>query len=541
MTPLFALRQEADHGIGDLGALKKLIDWCHEVGLRFILLLPVTACGRDYSPYNAISSFALEPLYLDLHDEELFSSLGGNIPNIPRSIDGVSTEFVDYEKVANFKHTFLYEIFLRTSGNVELQKFVLRNRSWLDAYALFCALAEKFQSTDFHLWPEEFRSFSHAKSTVDTSLLQRMAYQQFCQWICDKSWRRIQQYAKRRKVLLIGDLPFSISQQSADYWQNPQQFSEKWYAGAPPEPSFQDDEFVRRWGQNWGLPVYNWKKEEKRNFPWLRKRLRRMSRFFHGIRLDHALGYFRVFAFPWHPSQNPKYLDKTPEEVLAKGGEIPRFFPAPDDSQENQQRNRENGYRILSFLKKTLPRRLLIAEDLGLVPDYVRPVLEELKIPGMKVPYFERLPPDLSYLPVEEYPECSLATWATHDHPPLAALWKKWQQSRSHSDAMNWEVRCFLRFLSIEQDRTELEMPEDIHLAAIRKISESRSAMLCLQLTDWFKLQIRYNHPGTLSVTNWSARLPFTVEELFKNHSLTYKTNQIREILRQTLRINMPN
>jgi 4-alpha-glucanotransferase len=371
----------------------------------------------------------------------------------------------------------------------------------------------------------------------DPKILERSQYHKFCQWLCDASWKKIKRHATKKKVMLLGDLPFSISRQSADVWQHPERFSSKWNAGAPPEPSFQDDEFVRKWGQNWGLPLYDWEGQKKLGHPWWKKRLEILARYFHGYRLDHALGYFRVYAFPWNPSQNSDYAGKTPEEVCAEGRELPRFFPRPDDNEQNKLINLENGRRFFTFIKEQQPKMLVVAEDLGLVPDYVRPFLEEIAVPGMKIPHFERLQPDLRYQPVDEYPACSLATWATHDHPPLAALWRNWQQKRHHSGADEWEVRCFLNFIGHREDSFEQSLPEEIHFSAIHKISSSRSSLLCLQLTDWFKLEIRYNLPGLQSNSNWSARLPFTVDALFTDKILKEKTQKIKSILLETDRI----
>jgi len=320
-------------------------------------------------------------------------------------------------------------------------------------------------------------------------------------------------------------------------WQHPERFSEKWNAGAPPEPSFQDDEFVKRWGQNWGLPLYDWESQESKGHPWWKQRLELISRYFHGYRLDHALGYFRVYAFPWNPLLNSEYVSKSPEDVLAEGGELPRFFPMPDDTEENKALNFRHGQKFFQLLKLLRPRLLVVAEDLGVVPDYVRPYLEQIHVPGMKIPHFERLQPDLRYLPVEEYPAFSLATWATHDHLPLAALWQKWQQNRHHSGADEWEIHCFLNFVKCYQDRREPELPDDLHLAAVSQISSSQSKLLCLQLTDWFKLSIRYNQPGLQSHKNWSARLPFTVESLHTDQSLVQKTLDIVSILHKTHRV----
>lgn len=537
MTPLFALRSSSDLGVGNLTALTELIEWCEEYGQKFILLLPVNACGADFSPYNAISSVALEPIYLDLADTELFRQLRlPRLPEIPvytKNNDGL----IDYRAISDAIHDSLASALEGFDPPLDFIRFKEKHKSWLDAYALFRALSEKFQTCDHQSWPASHRKYALAALVDDPSTEKRALFHKYVQWICDAAWKKVKSYADRHKIWLLGDLPFSISLQSADYWHHPERFVSGWFAGAPPEPAFQGDEFIRKWGQNWGLPLYNWEGEAPKQHPWWQERISAMTRYFHGFRVDHALGFFRVFAFPWSPDENGRYASLNPEEVEQMGLPLPKFLPGADDSPEHKLINLEHGRSLFGFLQSLAPKSVIVAEDLGLVPDYVRPALLELKIPGMKIPHFERLPPDLRYSPVEDYPELSFATWATHDHPPLAALWRGWQERRLSDSAAEWEVRCFLNFLGEGNDRRELSLPADLHQKALEKLAQAPSRLLCLQLTDVFRLELRFNVPGSISSTNWSSRFPFTVKDMSSIPEQAALSRLLSEVCQQARRI----
>ncbi len=533
MTPLFALRGRNDMGVGNLGALHELLLWCSEFEQKFILLLPINACGADYSPYNAISSFALEHIYLDLTDENLFRSLNlPRLPRIPAAMD--AGEFVNYNLVSQQILSSLREALEGIDPPLDFYRFREKNKHWLHAYSLFKALCEKFGTSDHQNWPVSYRKYSLACLIDDPATEELAQFHTYVQWICDAAWRRARSLADNLGIWLIGDLPFSVSIKSADYWHHPERFVSDWFAGAPPEPAFRDDVFIQKWGQNWGLPLYDWEGQASKNHPWWQQRIASLNRYFHGFRLDHALGFFRVYSFPWPPDRNQEFVELSIADLEQRKIPAPRFYPHADDSNEHKLINLAHGRDFFSFLRELAPRSLIIAEDLGVVPDYVRPALQEMNFPGIVVPHFERLQPDLRYLPVDEYPECSLATWATHDHPPLAALWKNWQERRSEDPAADWEVRCFLNFLNLEGDRRDHLLPPDLHRKAIEKIASSRSRYVCLQLTDAFSLDIRFNVPGTLSGTNWARRYPFTIEDLKQREHLLNYSRYLAEVTRKS-------
>jgi 4-alpha-glucanotransferase len=142
-----------------------------------------------------------------------------------------------------------------------------------------------------------------------------------------------------------------------------------WSCGAPPEKFFQGDKFVRRWGQNWGMPIYNWDANRKENFAWWRQRVNHLTELFHYFRIDHVLGFFRVYGFPWIPERNHEFIELTKEEAAAlTGGDLPHFIPRCDDEPEEAEENAKEGAALLQVLIDASGPTGIVAEDLGMVP-----------------------------------------------------------------------------------------------------------------------------------------------------------------------------
>ena len=171
------------------------------------------------------------------------------------------------------------------------------------------------------------------------------------QWIAYTQWLAVREHAEREGVALMGDVPVGVSRHSADVWRDPDIFDLKRSIGAPPEKAFKADPFTAKWGQNWGFPLYNWERMAQDNFAWWRRRLQLLMSIFHLLRVDHALGFFRIYSFPWPPSDNAKFTDLTPEQVMElTGGELPRFVDRDDETEENREYNRQHGERILKMM-----------------------------------------------------------------------------------------------------------------------------------------------------------------------------------------------
>ena len=295
------------------------------------------------------------------------------------------------------------------------------------------------------------------------------------QWVAYGEWRALKQYADKRSVKLMGDLPFGVSRYSADVWSERSIFDLDWSCGAPPETYFQGDRFVAEWGQNWGMPIYNWDSNRKENFAWWRQRVKNLNDLFHYFRIDHVLGFFRVYAFPWIPERNYEFTDLTKEEAMnLTGGKLPHFIPRSDELPQDAEENAREGAEILNVLVDAAGSTGIVAEDLGMVPDYVRPLLHELGIPGFAIPIFER-EEDRSFKPKETLPELSLATYGTHDHQPIRTFYEglvKWWHSADGNNG--WlEVQRLMHFLALDENNPPTSFSVELHAQMLEVLLET--------------------------------------------------------------------
>ncbi len=295
--PVFSLRTDSDFGVGDFYDLKELIDWCEETGQSFLQLLPIndttmTHTWTDSYPYNANSTFALHPMYLRL--EELGSiedsSRRDYYEALRQELNSLSE--IDYERVTSAKIGYAREIFAQNGKSViaskDFKDFMHRNGDWLRPYAAFCVLRDKFGTPDFNCW-DGYRDYSHeVADRVAAENPADMDFVYYLQYNLDKQMRHVRDYAHSKGVALKGDIPIGISRTSADAWINPRLFNLDCQAGAPP-----DDFSVL--GQNWGFPTYNWEEMSRDGFSWWKSRFGKMSEYFDAYRIDHVLGFFRIW------------------------------------------------------------------------------------------------------------------------------------------------------------------------------------------------------------------------------------------------------
>ena len=269
-------------------------------------------------------------------------------------------------------------------------------------------------------------------------LKRKQLFFMYVQWIAFSQWQAIKAYGASKKVYLMGDIPFGVGRYSADVWANRAIFDLDWSGGAPPEKVFKVDPFTEKWGQNWGIPNYRWDELRRRDFDWWRTRVGNIQKVFHLYRIDHVLGFFRIYSFPWTPDRNAEFLPLTEAEAAAKtGGRLPGFKQFPDDTPEHKAANQAQGEELLRMVLEASGETTVVAEDLGVVPDYVRPTLVKLSIPGFRIPTLFR-EADGSYWDPKKYPRLSLAQPTTHDHPPLAAAWAEcWQNIDTGKDVEN--------------------------------------------------------------------------------------------------------
>lgn len=303
VVPVFALRSEGSFGVGDFGDLKEMIDWVACTGQRALQVLPVndtTATGtwRDSYPYNSISIYALHPQYADLRqlpplaDENrvrYYAHLQHELNELPQ---------VDYERVNAAKLGYLRELYAQEGAKMMHTKafktFFECNKHWLVPYAAFCHYRDQYGTATFSRWPSH-RSFDEsarvAMANSRTSEYKKVALWYFVQFVLSQQMRAAHLHARRKGVILKGDIPIGVSRDGVEAWVEPRYFHIDSQAGAPP------DAFSTR-GQNWGFPTYNWDAMMADGCSWWVKRFRKMAEYFDAYRIDHVLGFFRIWEIP---------------------------------------------------------------------------------------------------------------------------------------------------------------------------------------------------------------------------------------------------
>lgn len=559
LAPLFAIRSENDLGVGDIDSLRQLIDWSVEAGFRVVQLLPINETGGDNSPYMAISSVALEPTTLFLAPEALpdlsREDFETELANV--DLENLRSGPVVYPAVKKLKLALLQHAFAHFSKNDlrnnttrarKFRTFVTAEESWLEGFALFRVLMDEHGVNErWDLWPPEQQTAAAARAWLAAlpgaprkDFERRMRFYKYVQWLAFTQWREIKAYAEARGVALMGDVPFGISYYSADVFAHPEFFDLKWSGGAPPEPYFKDDLFTQKWGQNWGVPLYRWETMRGDQFAWWRRRVHMVREIFHLFRIDHVLGFYRIYCFPWRPQENPAYLPLTHHQARARtGGELPHFIERDDSSADHCAQNCRQGEEYLrALLEETGPHRL-VGEDLGTVPDYVRPNLTSLGIAGFKIPMWEKKN-DGWLTDGADYPRLSIITYATHDHEPLKARWDRLirtAQENSHESAGAWDE--LVKFAAFAHLNLRWPQPWDdfLHELFLQTLFRSNSWMAICMITDLFATEQRFNVPGAVTESNWSQRLPYTVTQWRHDPVLKMKMERVTALLRETGRL----
>lgn len=536
LAPVFALRGSRDLGIGDTEAVRELVDWSAHHGFGMVQVLPVNEPGGDSSPYNIISSVALDPVMIATHPEAMRDLSAADFHAVcdKHAVDTLRTGKVNYRAVRALKGELLAaawkkfkssQLKEKTRRAKEFQAWSKKNAAWLEPYTLFRALVRMHgenEVTDH--WPRRQRTYASAKKWLVTAapaqrrkiraLREFFAY---VQWIAYGQWSALKNHAESRGVALVGDVPVGVSLYSADVFANPEIFDVTRCAGAPPEKFFAADPFTAKWGQNWGFPLYAWGEMAKDGYAWWRQRLRKSMEIFHALRVDHALGFFRIYSFPWRPERNGEFLPLSEVEAKERtGGELPHFVPCDDSTPHNMETNRGQGERLFRMiLEETGPHRI-IAEDLGELSPYVRPTLQALHIPGFKIPQWER---GHDGWPVSggDYERESLATYATHDHPSLRAYWDGWWADTQSGDPHRAghayrQMEELARFAHLQ---VNLPVPwsDEIHEALLQALFQSNSWLAVNMITDLFGTSERFNVPGAVGDQNWTDRFPIPIDQ----------------------------
>jgi 4-alpha-glucanotransferase len=558
LAPLFALRTESDLGIGDLEALRQFIDWSASIGFQLVQLLPINETGRDNSPYNAISAVAIEPttLHLAPGSPEDLSVTDYEAAIAKAGIEKLRKGPVRYRRVKKLKRHLLEKAFARfrertaAEGNAasEFDEFCRVEKSWLDVYVFFRALMEKNGDREaWDRWREGHRTLEAARSWFETLgpkrraiFSERQDFFRYVQWVARSQWRAIRSHAETRGVALMGDVPFGVSYYSADVFSRPDEFALEWSGGAPPEPYFKDDEFTQKWGQNWGIPIYRWEAMERNNFDWWRQRVRGVRKIFHVFRIDHVLGFYRIYAFPWRPQRNEEFLPLDWKEMQQRtGGLVPHFAPRDDETWENRQANRREGEKYLRVVIEEAGKTRVTGEDLGTVPEYVRPSLRSLGIAGFKIPQWENYP-DQRSIPGNAYERLSVATFATHDHKPIRALWEEVFKNQTETSAQaRQDLEKIAKFAGWKPSPNErFGYARDFYPAIMSALFRSEAWIAVVMITDLLLRKDRFNVPGTAKSSNWTRRMHLTVERLAESRTVRRQMNLVRKLLEETGRIS---
>lgn len=304
-VPVFSLRTRKSAGIGDFGDLKTMIDFVASTGQKVLQLLPIndttiTHTWTDSYPYSCISVFAIHPQYADLHALPELNDAKARAEAEKTRAELNALDKIDYEKVNDFKINYLRQIFNQEGEKMmktaEYKAFFQASELWLVPYAQYSYLRDKNGTADFNQWPDH-QVWDEAERKVladpKTAAYKNVAFFYFVQFVLDRQMQEAHEHAKAKGVILKGDIPIGVNRNGCDVWTEPKYFNLNGQAGAPP------DDFSAN-GQNWGFPTYNWFEMLKDGCQWWNRRFQNMARYFDAYRIDHVLGFFRIWEIPVH-------------------------------------------------------------------------------------------------------------------------------------------------------------------------------------------------------------------------------------------------
>ncbi len=303
LVPVFSLRTRKSAGIGDFGDLKAMIDFVASTGQKVLQLLPIndttiTHTWTDSYPYSCISVFAIHPQYANLHALPELKDAKARAEAEKTRAELNALDKIDYEKVNDFKINYLRQIFNQEGGKMmktaEYKAFFQDTEQWLVPYAQYSYLRDKNGTADFNQWPDhQVWDEAERKALTDpkTAAYKNVAFFYFVQFVLDRQMQEAHEYAKAKGVILKGDIPIGVNRNGCDVWMEPKYFNLNGQAGAPP------DDFSAN-GQNWGFPTYNWFEMLKDGCQWWNRRFQNMARYFDAYRIDHVLGFFRIWEIP---------------------------------------------------------------------------------------------------------------------------------------------------------------------------------------------------------------------------------------------------
>ena len=533
VVPLFSLRTEDSQGIGDFGDLKEIVDWAAQTGMHAVQLLPIydTTQGRtttDSYPYNAISVHALHPIYADLRQLPLADTeKHASFQERWRRLNALPA--LDYVEVIRLKEEYLhayYEEQTLSKGFAGYQTFVSENAEWLQPYSTFCHLRDTYGTPCFAKWPK----FSTYNRSVVARYIERHAeevgFYAFVQYLLHTQLAEAADYARHHHVFLKGDLPIGISPNSVEAWQEPYLFHMDMVAGAPP------DDFARD-GQNWGFPTYDWERMAADGYLWWRQRLGGMAQYFSAYRIDHILGFFRIWQIPkdsptallgqFSPALplsieeiesygmrfNPElFVENLPPHTGEGMGErlyhprigvigesVWRSLPKYEQDAfirlyEDFFFRRHNDFWAAQAMQK-LPallgasNMLVCGEDLGMVPECVGPVMRQLGILSLEI---QAMPKTYGepFAQLHRNPYFSVDTIFTHDMPTLRLWWKENPE----------RTQLFYNTVLEHDGQAPAELPGWLCEEIVAHHLNSPSMLCLISFQDWLSMDEELRNPN---------------------------------------------
>lgn len=487
LIPLFSFPSTRSWGIGEIPDIAPMTAWLAAAGQTVLQLLPLNemASGQQ-SPYSAMSAMAIDPIFIAVADVPEFEGLDAGEGARLRQVQAAPR--VDHAGVRALKQRALrraFERFVahewrrRTPRAAELAAFLDRESWWIRDYALYRALHDREDRRPWTAWPAELRRRDpDALAACARELGDEVLFYQYLQWIAGDQWARTRAAARANGVQLVGDLPFMVDGDSADVWARQEVFRLEASVGVPPD-AFSDT------GQDWGMPAYNWRAMADSGFAWLRARARRSAVLFDGYRVDHLVGFYRTYSRP-------------------RAGGAASFEPADPGDQ------RVLGEQVLAVFAES--GAAIIAEDLGVVPDFVRESLARLGVPGFRVFRWERRwhEPEQRFLDPASYPAVSVAASGTHDTEPLAVWWDHAPGAERQAIARVPSVRD----RSLGRDLVEAAYNPIVRDTLLDTLFASGSDLVLLPIQDVFGWRDRINVPATVTVENWTFRLPWPIDRI---------------------------
>ena len=632
--PVFSLRSEGSFGVGDFGDLKKLVDWAEKTHQQAIQILPIndttiSHTWMDSYPYNSISIYAFHPMYIDIRQLGKLKDKEAAAKFEEKRLELNALPQVDYEAVNNTKREYIRMMFQQTGKKVltsaEFKEFFKKNEHWLLPYAAFSYLRDKYNTPDFRQWPEHQVYDAKAIATMcspESNCYETIAFYYYMQYNLHIQLLDAGDYARGKGIIFKGDIPIGISPNSVEAWIEPYYFNMNGQAGAPP------DAFSTN-GQNWGFPTYNWDVMEQDNYLWWQRRFRKMAEYFTAYRIDHILGFFRIWEIPTHSvhgllGQFVPALPMSQEEILKFGLEFKKdfmtrpfinnemltqlfgkkakwvketfleqshddiwnmkpdfdtqrkveaWFAGKDDAESISLR--ENIYTLISNVLFVVDRKnpttyhpriavqndfifgclndqekdafnrlynhyyyqrhnqfwyheamkklpiltqctsmLVCGEDLGMVPECVPWVMEQLQILSLEI---ERMPksPWREFGCLAEYPLRSVCTTSTHDMTTLRGWWEESEDvtARYYNQVMG-------QWGEVPQKASEW-----ICTDIVKKHLQSPSLLCILPWQDWMSIDEKLRYPDAeferINIPAnahhcWCYRMHLTLEDLMK-------------------------